>query len=157
MFGKLNEAECDQLLSRQLVGRIGCHANDHTYVVPVSYAYDGAYVYVHSFEGKKMDMMRKNKNVCFQVEDTRNFASWQSVICQGEFEELRSLEEKRHAQKVLNERILPMLTSETMRITEQWPFPAGDDEKLSGLYIRIRIKEKTGRFEKSDRPAFLKP
>lgn len=155
MFGELNTAETDQLLRRQLIGRIGCHDNDTTYVVPVSYAYDGTYVYVHTYEGKKMDMMRKNPSICFQVDDTRSFASWQSAVCWGQFEELSTEEQKREAQKILNARILPMLTSETMQLSELWPFPAGDDENLKGIYFRIRLTEKTGRFEKSDQPGFL--
>ncbi len=39
MFGELNPEEIEQLLSAQLVGRIGCHADGTTYVVPVSYGY----------------------------------------------------------------------------------------------------------------------
>src|ERR1700682_700625 len=88
MFGKLNTGEIDKLISRQLVGRIGCHADGITYVVPVSYAYDGTYIYAYAFKGMKIDMMRKNPKVCFQADNTKNLANWQSVICWGEFEEL---------------------------------------------------------------------
>jgi uncharacterized protein len=148
MFGKLNETEIDQLLSRQLIGRIGCHADNITYVVPVSYAYDGTYIYVHTYSGRKIDMMRQNPNVCFQVDDTRNLAFWQSAVCWGSFEELVEEASKRDALQRLQDRILPVLSSETMHISVEWPFPAGKDEKLEGIYFRIKLTEKTGRFEK---------
>ena len=41
MLGKLNEKQVEELLKSQLIGRIGCHANGVTYVVPVNYFYDG--------------------------------------------------------------------------------------------------------------------
>ncbi|HRN58380.1 MAG TPA: pyridoxamine 5'-phosphate oxidase family protein, partial [Agriterribacter sp.] len=53
MFGILSADDIEILLQQQLVGRIGCHAKNVTYVVPVSYAYDGAYIYGHTFEGMK--------------------------------------------------------------------------------------------------------
>ena len=83
MFGKLNNEEIEGLIQSQLIGRIGCHADDVTYVVPISYAYDGTYLYGHTYEGMKVDMMRKNPKICFEVDSTRNLANWQSVIGWG--------------------------------------------------------------------------
>jgi nitroimidazol reductase NimA-like FMN-containing flavoprotein (pyridoxamine 5'-phosphate oxidase superfamily) len=148
MFGKLTTTEIDELLDRQLVGHIGCHANGLTYVVPVSYAREGDHIYVHTYNGMKMDMMRKNPKVCFQVDDTRNLAYWQSVVCWGEFEELTDADAKQHALQVLQNRVLPLLSSETMHISKDWPFPAGNNESMPGVFFRIKLTEKTGRFEK---------
>jgi nitroimidazol reductase NimA-like FMN-containing flavoprotein (pyridoxamine 5'-phosphate oxidase superfamily) len=86
MFGTLENNEIEELLSQQLVGRIGCHAADTTYIVPISYAYDGEYIYGHSFEGMKLNMMRENPKVCFQVDNMHNMANWQSVVAWGEFD-----------------------------------------------------------------------
>ena len=148
MFGKLDDAQIEKLLNTQFVGRIGCHADGITYVFPVSYAYDGICCYVHSYNGMKMDIMRKNPKVCFQVDETKDLANWQSVICWGEFEELTLENERKAAWQKLNERKLPVLTSETMHITAEWPFPPGKDESSKGLFFRIKFTEKTGRFEK---------
>jgi len=148
MFGKLSTTEIDQLLSRQLVGRIGCYADNDIYVVPVSYVFDSRYIYVHTYKGRKIDMMRANPHVCFQVDDTRNLAYWQSVICWGEFEELTGEADQREALQKLQARILPVLSSETMRISREWPFPSVQGEQLTGIYFRIELKEKTGRFER---------
>jgi len=60
MLGILETDQIEDLLGSQVVGRIGCHADDLTYVVPVSYAYDGSCIYAHSEEGMKIAIMRKN-------------------------------------------------------------------------------------------------
>ncbi len=54
MFGKLDKNEIEQLIKRQLVGRIACHADGITYMAPVSYAYNGTDIYVYSKNGKKL-------------------------------------------------------------------------------------------------------
>jgi uncharacterized protein len=148
MFGKLNNEEIDDLLARQFVGRIGCHADGVTYIVPVSYAFDGTSIYVHSYNGMKMEMLRKNPRVCFQVDDTRNLAYWQSVICWGQFEELKDEAGKDRALKILQSRILPVLSSETMHVAKDWPFPSKEDKKMEDIFFRIRLTDRSGRFEK---------
>ena len=149
MFGKLTTVEIDQLLSRQLVGRIGCHAGGLTYVVPVSYVYDGTFVSMHTHNGMKIDMMRQNPKVCFQVDDIKKLTCcWQSVISWGEFEELTEPAAKKEALQKLYARVLPILSSETMHISKEWPFSQDNDEELAGIFFRIRLNEKTGRFEK---------
>jgi uncharacterized protein len=149
MFGNMENSEIEKLLNKQLVGRIGCSADGVTYVVPVSYAYDGGYIYVRSFDGMKTRIMRKNPKVCFQVDNMKNLANWQSVICWGEFEELTTEPGKQMALEKLNARVLPMVSSETMHITPEWPFPADRAEQVKGIFFRIKLTEKTGRFEKS--------
>ena len=105
MFGKLNSEEIDQLLNNQLVGRIGCHSDGVTYVVPISYAFDGNNIYAHSFKGLKLTIMRKNPKVCFEVDDTQDLANWKSVICWGEFEELTDeVQKKRSSTKAQRSR-----------------------------------------------------
>jgi nitroimidazol reductase NimA-like FMN-containing flavoprotein (pyridoxamine 5'-phosphate oxidase superfamily) len=37
MFGKLNHDQIEEVLKNQFIGRIGCHADGITYVIPVSY------------------------------------------------------------------------------------------------------------------------
>jgi hypothetical protein len=85
---ELTPAEIAALLEEQLVGRIGCHADGLTYVVPVVYAYDAGSVYVLSTEGQKVEMMRTNPSVCFEVDRYDGPGSWRSVVAQGRYEEL---------------------------------------------------------------------
>jgi hypothetical protein len=87
MIEELSRAEVDELLRAQVVGRIGCHADGLTYVVPVIYAYDGEAVHVASVEGQKIRMMRTNAQVCFEVDEYERGA-WRSVVAQARYEEL---------------------------------------------------------------------
>jgi len=85
---ELDEREIDACLRRQRVGRVGCHAGGRTYVVPVIYVWDGECVYVQSIEGRKIQMMRANPHVCFEVDQYEPDGSWRSVILEGTYEEL---------------------------------------------------------------------
>src|ERR1700688_573053 len=108
MLGTLKMPEIEQLLSKQVVGRIGCRYGESVYIVPISYAYDGKYVYCHTHEGRKVDLMRLNPKVCFEVDNMPNMANWQSVIAWGEFEELKDPSERGKALNKLHARILPI-------------------------------------------------
>lgn len=155
MFGKLQQDEIEQVIQQQVVGRIGCHVDGTTYVVPISYAYDGTFLYCHTDEGMKVSMMRKNPNICFEVDNTTNLANWQSAICWGTFEELPEGIERSDAVEKLEKRILPMLSSETMHLAPQWPFPSPDPNAIKGIIFRVRLTQKTGRFEKSSGEYFF--
>jgi uncharacterized protein len=93
MIAEMSRAEIDDLLNEHVVGRIGCHTDDLTYVVPVIYAYDGSGLYVASTEGQKTRMMRANPNVCFEV-DEYDAGSWRSAIVDGVYEELDDADAK---------------------------------------------------------------
>jgi nitroimidazol reductase NimA-like FMN-containing flavoprotein (pyridoxamine 5'-phosphate oxidase superfamily) len=147
MFGKLTAAEIEEVLRQETVGRLGCHANGITYVVPVSYAYDGKYLYGRSMEGMKIDFMRKNPNICFQVDLMQNTANWKSVILWGEFEELADPQMRNLGLQKLIERKLPIVSSATMHLSSCWPFPEQDFANIKGIVFRIVTREKTGRFE----------
>jgi uncharacterized protein len=147
MFGELSIQEMDLLLKNEIVGRLGCHADGETYILPISYVYDGSDIYCHTSEGKKIYIMRKNPRVCFQVDNMKDMADWKSVIIQGVYEEITSLEEKENAIRKLLGRNLPLVSSYTTHLGDYWPFPSSDLSTLRGITFKISIKEKTGRFE----------
>lgn len=150
MFGKLKPGEIEEVLAGQLIGRIGCNAYNTTYVVPISYAYDGEYVYCHTYEGLKVVMMRTNPNVCFEVDTMDNMANWKSVIAWGIFEELATGGDQKKAVRILNNRKISGIASETLQLSPQWPFPPDDPAEVNGIIFRIKLYEKTGRFEKTE-------
>ncbi|MFT3824030.1 MAG: pyridoxamine 5'-phosphate oxidase family protein [Chitinophagaceae bacterium] len=147
MLGVLTNDEIEATIKSQLIGRVGCHADGITYVVPMSYAYDGEYVYGHSKEGMKLDMMRSNPEICFEVDDMADMANWRCVVMWGTFEELKEPEPRKAAFKHLVARVLPMNSSETTHLSPTWPFPDDHIETVEGVTFRIRITKKTGRFE----------
>ncbi len=130
---ELTRAQIDELLREQLVGRIGCHAGGLTYVVPVIYAYDGESIYTHTLVGQKVEMMRANPEVCFEVDEYLD-GSWRSAIVQGRVEELAG-EESAHALSLLAERFADRRTDAER--------PRGGGR--ASVSIRIRIGEVTGR------------
>jgi hypothetical protein len=85
---EMSEAEIGDFLHEQVVARIGCHVAGRTYVVPIIYAWEDGCAYVYSIDGQKINMMRENPNVCFEVDEYRAGGGWRSVIIQGTFEEL---------------------------------------------------------------------
>ena len=148
MTGILNDQQIDSLLRSELFGRLGCHAEGTTYVVPVSYYYDGELIYGYTKEGLKTELISKNPSVCFQVDRIENISNWQSVIVQGEFQILKGSEGER-ALQLLTNRMMPFKTGESS-------LPKFGMEKLPTLskpsthFITycIQIKEWYGRFEK---------
>ena len=87
MLGELNEQQIEDMLATQVTGRIACNFNGIPYIAPVNYVYDGKQIISHSTPGKKIDMMRKNPRICFQVDEIKSIFNWQSVIAWGRFEE----------------------------------------------------------------------
>ena len=147
MIEVLNSEGVEKFLQSQVVGRIGCHADNQTYVVPISYAYDGKFIYCHSHEGRKIFMMRKNPLVCFQVDATSDMAHWKSVIVQGAFQEVWEAAERNYGMRLLISRYLPLISSETMHLGRDWPFTPDDTAEIDGIVFKIIIHEKSGRYE----------
>jgi nitroimidazol reductase NimA-like FMN-containing flavoprotein (pyridoxamine 5'-phosphate oxidase superfamily) len=148
MFGKLNPEQMDYVLRSQVVGRLGCYAAGMVYLVPITYLYDGQYIYGHTKEGLKVRMMRQNPSICFEVDAIENMANWQSVIVQGVYEELTG-EASQTAQRLLLNRMTPLLVSETSLPADSPGIHQSiTDHPMSLVTFRIRITEKTGRYEK---------
>ncbi len=150
MFGKLSRKEIEEVLASQIVGRIGCHADSRTYIVPISYVYDGEFIFAHTDEGLKIQIMRSNADVCFEVDVLENMANWKSVIAWGIFEEIDNDHERNLAIQKLCKRRFPALASKTVQFSPQWPFPPNEPSGVKGIFFRIRLYEKSGRYEKSD-------
>ncbi len=148
MLGELRHTQIDTLLISQTVGRLGCHANDHTYVVPVTYAYDGEYIYGHTQEGKKIEMMRSNSEVCMEVDDIEGRANWRSAIVWGKYEELEGTAAE-HALLFLEDRLMPLPSSETalpMYGLDQ--VHSAKSPHMIPVVYRIKVERKSGKFEK---------
>lgn len=142
MLGDLTPAEVEDVLRENIIGRIGCHAFGYTYVVPITYAYDGTNVYAHSSNGMKINMMRENPRVCFEVDHMDDFANWRSVVAWGTFSELYG-PERAAAYQVLIETMQSRLPDG----------PPGEsmhphEGMKTAVFYRIRLERKTGRFER---------
>lgn len=155
MIGSLSSEEIEDLLENNYLGRLACHAEGLTYIVPLSYAYDSGAIYVRTFEGMKLNMMRKNPQVCFEVDILEDMSNWKSVIAWGEFEELTTREERNQGLKILMDRKLPTLSSSMTKLSADWPFRSEAFDDIPGVIFRVFLKNKSGRFEKATTASFV--
>lgn len=134
MIGALGDVDIEKLLATHFLGRLGCHQDGRTYVVPITYAYEDGYVYAHAAEGLKLRMMRANPRVCFEVEEVLDLTCWKTVIAQGTFEELHGADAER-ASGLLRDAFHRAVGSETAA------------PPLEPVRYRIRLDERSGRCE----------
>jgi nitroimidazol reductase NimA-like FMN-containing flavoprotein (pyridoxamine 5'-phosphate oxidase superfamily) len=147
MFGTLNAEQVDQLLGSQLIGRLACAMEGDPYIIPISYAFHNGEIYCHAEEGKKIDIMRSNPRVCFQVDEMKDMANWKSVIVNGDFQEMKEKEDRTKVLQILLDRYLPVISSVTTHLGEHWPFHPEKADSIKGVMFKILVREKTGRFE----------
>jgi nitroimidazol reductase NimA-like FMN-containing flavoprotein (pyridoxamine 5'-phosphate oxidase superfamily) len=138
MIGVLATDEIDQILRRQTIGRIACSSNDHPYIVPITYAYDGQSVYAFSGPGRKIEIMREQPRVCFEVDEVDGPGEWRSVVAEGTYEELTSEKARREALFLLG--------------IDNGPARRALAPNSRGVIFRIRLDTRSGRFEQHDEP-----
>ena len=105
-------AAIEEILRRARVCRLGLCEDNRPYVVPVCFGYKDNALYIHCGpEGKKIEMLRKNNNVCFEVDiddklvKTERPCKWglnyKSVIGFGKAVFIEDVESKRKALDVI--------------------------------------------------------
>jgi nitroimidazol reductase NimA-like FMN-containing flavoprotein (pyridoxamine 5'-phosphate oxidase superfamily) len=135
MIGLMSETEIEAMLFHHRVGRLGCTANDRPYVVPINYVFDGAYLYSFSSPGRKIDIMREQPLVAFQVDEIENDATWRSVMIEGTYQELSGRE---------RDAAIRLLAASDDVVART--LTAG--ERI--VVFRIALTERSGRFERRD-------
>jgi uncharacterized protein len=102
-----SKALIERVIANALVCRLGLSKDNQPYVVPISYGYDGTYLYFHTApDGLKLEYIEANPQVCFEIEDqvrmlphatdaSKWSVSYYSVIGFGRVEEIVD-----HARKV---------------------------------------------------------
>jgi len=138
----------ERILTEEHVGYLGLSKDGMPYVIPVTFGYAGGKILFHcSLEGKKLDYIRANPQVCFTV--ARQFgpmvahpqgaschANSDSVVCYGTARIVGDVEERRQVLNVFNHCLQP----EAKEIT------LDDVAKCSA--VEINIAEMTGREER---------
>jgi len=150
MLGELTKTQIVALLERQVTGRLGCHANGYTYIVPVNYVYKNDVVYAHSGPGRKIEMMRTNPAVCFEVDEIETIFRWQSAIAWGRFEEINDIDEKERVMQALVHRVMPFMERPANHPSHGISSNENDiGTKIDLIVYKIKIVKVTGRFERS--------
>lgn len=107
-----DEEVLKEILSAALICRLAMMAGDLPYLIPVNYGYRDGCIYMHSApEGKKIDLLRLNNKVCFEVEEAVEVlkgdracdwtTSYRSVIGYGTVEILSDDESKQKGLEVI--------------------------------------------------------
>ncbi|WP_196777401.1 pyridoxamine 5'-phosphate oxidase family protein [Candidatus Nitrosocosmicus hydrocola] len=159
----MDKGQIDDLLKSELIGRIGCFDGNKVYVVPVTYAYDNGYIYGHTKDGLKIRIMRKNPNVCFEVDWMKDMSNWKSVIVYGTFEELKG-DDANNGLDILMKSIMSNLDREPLSTKDPdhddlgienfaflhsflSPFLHSKNNEIFEIVVyRIKINEATGKF-----------
>jgi len=101
-----NRAEIDKIIQDSDICRLAFAVHNEPYLVPVSFGYDGACIFIHTAKkGRKIDCINANNRVCFEfernvslVEDKNKPCKWdmeyESVIGYGNITELHTFEQK---------------------------------------------------------------
>ena len=151
MLRQLTPEEMEDMLRNNMIGRIGCNDGTLTYVVPVSYLYDNNTLLCHSRDGMKIEMMRRNPQVCFEIDEIRDYNHWRCVILWGVYEELTEEKDIEYARQFFTDYMLEMKTSETaMPPHEQEErFHEIKPDYIPAIYYRIHLQKITGRQEQA--------
>lgn len=134
--------ECSEALKRSDFGRLACAHDNQPYVVPIHFAFDGYYLYGFTTLGQKVEWMRSNPLVCFEIDEVRSHSQWMSVIAFGRYEELPDTPEYENAR----ERAYAFLQKRIM-----WWEPAyisqehrDQPHSLTPIFFRISVDRMTG-------------
>jgi len=137
-------AEIEEILSKAFVCRLGLCDNGRPYVVPLCFGYEDNALYIHcAKEGKKLDIIRENNNVCFEVDidcqvikaeqACRFELRYKSVIGFGRALLIEDAELKRRGLDV----IMRQFSEETFE------YPQQDLEKT--MVVKVEIQSMTGK------------
>ena len=87
-MAQLTEAECEQVLRRNGIGRLASYspAMGECYVVPVAYTYEPGALYFQLVPGQKLNYLDEHPaGVCFEVEEVHRGEDWTTVVVTGTF------------------------------------------------------------------------
>jgi nitroimidazol reductase NimA-like FMN-containing flavoprotein (pyridoxamine 5'-phosphate oxidase superfamily) len=106
------KSEIEAVIHNSIVCRVGLADGNIPYIVPLCFGYRDNSIYVHgSLEGKKINILRKNNNVCFEFDTDvevvkgKNACEWgmkyRSVIGFGKAFFIDAPEQKRKALDII--------------------------------------------------------
>jgi hypothetical protein len=119
----------EAILHRAGVGRLGLAVDKLPYVVPLNYVYNHGAIYFHcAAEGRKINMLRANPQVCFEVDEdygivrsnkpSPHSTHYASVIVFGQAQIMDDVQRKFDALQALLDKYAPGRHYRQMRLNE---------------------------------------
>lgn len=143
----MTKEKCESIIPFQDYGRLATAGPDNVpYITPVNYVYSDGAVYIHTkFHGRKLDNIRHNPRVCFEVSSNVSLYTsdracgfsmrYWSILVTGTAAEIRDISTRRMAIDLIMEKY-----GQGLQFT---PATDGDLEKVN--VIRITVDEITGK------------
>jgi nitroimidazol reductase NimA-like FMN-containing flavoprotein (pyridoxamine 5'-phosphate oxidase superfamily) len=124
-----DQAIIEAILHRAGVGRLGMAVNNVPYVVPLNYVYHKGAIYFHcADEGRKIEMLKANPQVCFEVDEhygtvrsnkpASHGTHYASVIAFGQTRIVNDLQKKFEALQALLDKYAPDRHYRPLRLNE---------------------------------------
>jgi hypothetical protein len=141
------KSEIESIIRKSLVCRLGLADNGTPYIVPLCFGYKDNCLYFHSArEGRKIDILKRNNEVCFEFDDNLQVKSgkaacdwgmkYRSVIGYGRASFIEDPEAKRKALDII------------MAQYADGAFEYSEKALGEALVIKVEIQSMTGK--KSD-------
>jgi nitroimidazol reductase NimA-like FMN-containing flavoprotein (pyridoxamine 5'-phosphate oxidase superfamily) len=129
----------EAILQRAQVCHIAFSKDDMPYIAPMIFGYRDSIVYVHSApEGKKIELLKANPNVCFEVDEDRELVKaekacdwgmrYRSVIGFGRARIIEDIADIRKALDVIMEHYSP---------GETYEYPSSMLERMAVIRIDL--------------------
>ncbi len=139
-----DKKEIEKILKKSQICHIAMVDKDKPYIVPMNFGYKNKTLFFHSaLEGKKINLIKKNPNLCFEVDQVAQFKKakiacdwsieYKSVIGEGRAQLLHDPEEKREGLDI----IMAQYSGRTFE------YPSENLEKT--LVIKLVIDKMTGK------------
>jgi len=138
------KSEIEAVIYKSMVCRLALSDDNIPYIVPLCFGYQNNTIYVHgSLEGRKIDILQKNQNVCFEFDvDTKiveneSACKWgmkyKSVIGFGKALFIKEKDDKQKALDII------------MRQYSDRPAQFSEKAINGTTVIKIEIKSMTGK------------
>ena len=140
----IDKSQIESIIRKSMVCRLGLADNGTPYVVPLCFGYDNGALFFHSAkEGRKIEILKKNNQVCFEfdiapeVKAGKTACAWgmkyRSVIGFGKASFIEDPAERRKALDVI------------MRQYADGDFEYSDKSFEKALMIKVEIESMTGK------------
>ena len=143
-----DRAELESIISAATVCRLAMSQDDRPYIVPHCFGYEDGNLYFHSAdEGKKLEVLRVNNLVCFEMDIDHELVradlpcesemKYRSVIGFGQASFVNEVEEKRIA--------LDIITRHYSEVNAEGTFEYPEQKLARTVIIKVKIESLTGK------------